>query len=62
MRMFIFVLVLALTLIVHEDLDGTFHWEQIPLPAAETAEEYAWMAFEYFLAMAGMGCRRGWSY
>ena len=59
MRVIIFMMLLSMSLIVTEDIDGTFRWEQINLPAVETAEEHARMAFEYFFRYGKYGVPQG---
>ena len=38
----------TLPMIETEDLDGTFHWKRVPIPATYSAEDHAQMSFNYF--------------
>ena len=54
-RVVIFLLVLSLPIIITEDLDGNFYWTRIDLPAADTAEAHARLAYEYFFKYGSYG-------
>ena len=54
-RTIIFLLVLTMPIIATEELDGTFIWTQIELPATDTAEAHAAVAFEYFFRYGSYG-------